>query len=65
MESIFESKFGLKFWRRNPKKQKEIEHKLNQRNLIRNSDCLASRHFNPRFAGNRDFAQHTVVTGRY
>ena len=64
MERIIESVFGLKFWRNRPNKQKEIERKNVQRNLIRFSNCISDRHYDPDFAGARDFAANHVVTGR-
>lgn len=65
MESIFESRFGLKFWKNNKRKQKEIESKIVKRNLIATSDCLAGRHYSARFAGNRDFDTDHLTTGLY
>lgn len=65
MESLFEQCFGLGFWKKNPRKQKEIESRMVKRNLIISSDCLAGRDYRARFAGNRAFTQDHLTTGLY
>lgn len=58
MEQIIEQIFGLGFWRRNPKKQKQVEHETVKRNLVRASRSYSGYYNDPDFTSTERAESH-------